>query len=59
MKKSIFITALTAIVLCISCGSKGTVNNNTSDEEKVDYLLRDTAIYGFCAEGSATSLFYK
>jgi hypothetical protein len=53
MKKSIFITALTAIVLCISCGSKGTVSNNTSDEEKVDYLLRDTAIYGFCAEGSA------
>ena len=53
MKKNLFITAIIAIVLCISCGPKGTSNSNASEEEKVDYLLRDTAIYGFCAEGSA------
>ena len=53
MKKNLFITAIIAIVLCISCRPKGTSNSNASEEEKVDYLLRDTAIYGFCAEGSA------
>ena len=37
MKKNLFITAIIAIVLCISCGPKGTSHSNASEEEKVDY----------------------
>jgi hypothetical protein len=53
MRKSIFAIALVIITSAVSCGPKGSQSNNSSDEEKVDYVLRDTAIYGFCAEGSA------
>lgn len=53
MRKSIFAIAIAIITSVISCGPKGSQTNNTSGEEKTDYVLRDTAIYGFCAEGSA------
>lgn len=52
MKKIFLIITLITIILLTSCGQKGT-QQNVADEKQIDYVLRDTAIYGFCAEGTA------
>ena len=54
MKKAYFFTIITTIaVLLIGCGRKDSQSSSLSNEEQTSYILRDTAIYGFCAEGSA------
>jgi hypothetical protein len=53
MKHSILLGVLTAIVCLAGCGNKGGQENSYGSEDQVQYILRDTAIYGFCAEGSA------
>lgn len=53
MRKILYIVALVVCTAFIGCGSKGTQSQNAADEDQINYLLRDTAIYGFCAEGSA------
>ena len=52
MKKTlIFIAA----ALMASCGKKAQQADNQQDytEESVEYILRDSTIYGFCGDGSA------
>lgn len=53
MRKFFILFALAVITSIISCGPKATQPVNTDDEDRSNYILRDTAIYGFCAEGSA------
>jgi len=53
MKKILIFIA--AMALTASCGKKGQQADNQQDynEEKVEYILRDSTVYGFCGEGSA------
>ena len=53
MKKILIFIATMA--LTASCGKKGQQADNQQDynEEKVEYILRDSTVYGFCGEGSA------
>lgn len=53
MKKLLIFIA--ALALTASCGKKGQQADNQQDytEESVEYILRDSTVYGFCGEGSA------
>lgn len=53
MKKILIFIA--AMALTASCGKKGQQADNQQDytEESVEYILRDSTVYGFCGEGSA------
>lgn len=53
MRKFLYLVILAAGTAFIGCGSKGAQQSNTPDDDQINYVLRDTAIYGFCAEGSA------
>ena len=53
MKKTLIFIA--AAALMASCGKKAQQADNQQDytEESVEYILRDSTIYGFCGDGSA------
>lgn len=53
MKKTIFFPVIIAALLMMACGNNKTQPSASNNEEEISYVLRDTAIYGFCAEGSA------
>lgn len=53
MNKISFFIVIAVALLIIACGGNNTQSAASNNEEQVSYILRDTAIYGFCAEGSA------
>ena len=53
MKKTYFFLVIAAILFITGCGNKNAQPVASDSEEQTNYILRDTAIYGFCAEGSA------
>lgn len=55
MKKFLFaIAAFTAITAAMtSCNGRQPANNNGGDDWRVNNILKDTTIYGFCGDGSA------
>jgi hypothetical protein len=53
MKKISFLIVLAIALLVIACGRNNNQPSISNSEEQISYILRDTAIYGFCAEGSA------
>lgn len=53
MKNNYFFLVIAAILFITGCGNKNAQPAASDSEEQTNYILRDTAIYGFCAEGSA------
>lgn len=53
MKNNYFFLVIAAILFITGCGNKNAQPVASDSEEQTNYILRDTAIYGFCAEGSA------
>ena len=53
MKKTYFFLVIAVILFITGCGNRNTQPAVSGSEEQTSYILRDSAIYGFCAEGSA------
>lgn len=53
MKKTYFFLVIATILFITGCGNKNNQPVVSDSEEQTNYILRDTTIYGFCAEGSA------
>lgn len=53
MKKSFYLLMFATLGCIWSCDNKGGQNNISSSEDQAAYILRDTTIYGFCADGSS------
>lgn len=52
MKKCLF-SVMVAAAMMTACKNGSQQPQMSSDEDQMSYVLRDTTIYGFCAEGSA------